>query len=266
MRSRCYASVSRWGCDPKARWVMRRPSGLVLAFVAGLALAVSPARAEESSSAPPGYPPSYTPEESASAVGPSALETAPHRPLRFRADLGFGYFKPADVNRYLDSKASKSSYYSSPDMNLLLVGEVSVAYYPVRFMGIRPTAAYFLSNTAVYETTGGSNTYALSSVATGLSLDVAYDDGNLVRLIASPGISRQLAWLDGYAASGLGLSIAVGAEFSFGQARAKGAYAAMVVRSAKLGITRRPESVSTVTMSDLDLTSVLFCGGFQMGI
>ena len=84
--------------------------------------------------------------------------------------------------------------------------------------------------------------------------------------LAWRGVSRQLAWFDGYAASGLGLSLAVGAEFSFGEARAKGAYAAMVVRNAKLGITRRPDSPSSVTMNDLDLTSVLFCGGFQMGL
>jgi len=150
-------------------------------------------------------------------------------------------------------------------MDLLLVGEVSVALLPVRFLGIRPSAAYFISTAAVYDTTAG-----LQDVRSVLGRSRPFirrrlRRGNLVRSSPAPAslvnlpvrrVRREWPW-----------SVLGGcAEFSFGQARAKGAYAAMVVRNAKLGITRRPDSPSSVTMNDLDLTSVLFCGGFQMGL
>jgi len=113
---------------------------------------------------------------------------------------------------------------------------------------------------------GSSQMFWLHSVAPGLSLDFAYDEGKLPRFFASPGIAYQLAWFEGYSASGLGLTLALGADLSFGAARAKGVYVALVGRLANLTFSSRPSTPSTEPVNKLDFSSVLVCVGFQMGI
>ena len=219
---------------------------------------------------PPGYPPGYAPEPPEVIEEPTAPVIAPNRPLRFRINYGMGYFNPSDVNAYLKSKVPSNAYavQGFSDMVLLLAGEVSVAYYPIRYVGIRPNAVYLFSPKVITVSGGSTEGFWLHSMAPGLSLDFAWDEGKLPRLFASPGLSYQAAWFEGYSASGLGLTLALGAELSFGQARSKGLYLALVLRKAKLAINGRPVSDGTnsVAMNHLDFTSVLFCLGFQTGI
>ena len=198
---------------------------------------------------------------------PPAPDVAPLRPFRFRAGLGLGYFRPADVNNYIASleKADHPAIQSTDEMRLLVSGELSVTYYPWRFLGIRPAFAYYFSPYVITVGSGTARGLWLHSVSPGFGLDLAYDEGKLARLFASPGVSYDEGWFEGYSASGLGMSLALGAAFSYGQGRAKGFYVAVLLRRAKLGIGHRPDTPSTVTMNNLDFTSIIFCAGFQMG-
>jgi hypothetical protein len=217
----------------------------------------------------PAYPPPYPvvqPEETAEAAVPAI---APFRPVRFRAGFGMGAFSPSDVNSYLATKVPSGAYtvQGTSDMVLLLSADLSIAYYPTRFFGIRPTATYLFSPKIIAMDNGDSGQgFWLHSLAPGLSLDFAFDEGKLARFFFNPGIAYHLAWFEGYGASGLGLSLAVGAELSFGAARAKGISLALVARSAKLGINSRPDTYSSVAMNNLDFSSLLFCIGFQTGM
>ena len=217
---------------------------------------------------PPTYPgyPASSPEPPELAE-PAAPAIAPLRPLRFRADFGIGYFNPSDVNAYIKSKVPSNAYavQGFSDMIMLMSIETSIAYYPVRFFGIRPTATYLFAPKLITVSDGTTEGYWLHSVAPGLSLDFAYDEGKLARLFMSPGIAYQLGWLDGYSASGVGFTVAAGADLSFGQARAKGVYLAGVFRAAKLGTSSRPDAARSVVLNHLDFTSFLFCVGFQLG-
>jgi hypothetical protein len=180
-----------------------------------------------------------------------------------------GYFNPSDVNDYLESKVPSNAVavQGFSDMILLMSAEASIAYYPARFFGIRPTATYLFAPKVIEVSGGSSEGFWLHSVAPGLALDFTFDEGKLARFFASPGIAYQLGWFDDYSASGLGFTLAGGAELSFGQARKKGIYLAAVFRRAKLGISSRPSTTtSSVRMDDLDFTSLLFCVGFQTGI
>ena len=179
-----------------------------------------------------------------------------------------GYFNPADVNDYLESQVPSNAVavQGFSEMVLLMSVEGSFAYHPNRFFGVRPTATYLFSPKVIEVSGGSTQGFWLHSIAPGLSLDFTYDQGKLARFFVSPGIAYQLGWLDDYSASGLGFTLAVGADLSFGQARAKGIYVAAVFRRAKLGIDSRPAvDSSTAGMDDLDFTSFLICVGFQTG-
>jgi len=180
-----------------------------------------------------------------------------------------GGFSPSDVNAYLKSKvpSNASIVQGTSDMVLLMSADVSFAYYFGRYFGIRPNATYLFSP-KVIDVQGGSSTqtFWLHSLAPGLALDLAFDEGKLARFFVSPGLAYHLAWFEGYSAQGFAFSIAAGAELSFGQARTKGISLALVVRSANFDVNSRPSSTGSVVINRLDFTSVLFCVGFQTGI
>ena len=115
---------------------------------------------------------------------------------------------------------------------------------------------------------GDYTTYYLHSLAPGLSVDLAYDEGQLARFFLSPGIAYQWAWFEGFGATGLGLTLAMGAELSFGAKRSKGVSVALVFRSANLDVSTRPSSStdSTPNINHLDFSSILLCVGFQLGL
>jgi hypothetical protein len=228
------------------------------AFVSAAALAAT-ALGEETATVSPAAP---------TAASPPSPDIAPLRPFRFRVAYGLGYFRPADVNGYINSIANSdpSVAREDSDMKLLLSGELSVAYYPIRYFGIRPTIAYHFSPQVVTVGYGTARGFWLHSISRGLAFELAYDQGGLARFFASPGVSYDVGWFEGYSASGLGLSLALGTDLSFGQAHAKGVYLAVLLRRAKLGIGRRPNTPGEVTMNNLDFTSLIFCLGFQMGI
>jgi hypothetical protein len=212
-----------------------------------------------------GYPPAAAPE---TVEEPDLPAIAPHRPFRFRADFGMGYFNPSDVNAYLEDQVPSNAVMTQgfSEMILLMSTGVSLAYYPIRSVGVRPNLVYLFAPKVMTVTGGSSEAFLLHSLAPGLSLDLALDEGKLPRFFASPGIAYHLGWFEGYGASGLGFSLAVGAELSFGQARRQGVSLTLVARRAKLGIGDRPSTPSGVVMDNLDFTSVLFCVGFQRGL
>jgi hypothetical protein len=239
------------------------PTGEVLpgaappvAFPAG-ACPLCPPAALPSSGTCPGA------DSSAAGEPPAAPK---YRPSRFRADLGMGVMSPDDVNAYIKSKMPTDS----PDRTdysstlLLLSAGASFAYYPAPFLGVRPHLVYLLGLREQRLEPGVVQTFAMHSLVPGLSLDISYDTGKLARYFVSPGISYQLAWFEGFSARGLGLSLALGAELTFGQARVRGMSIALVLRSAELPTTAGP--LSSVPMRHLDFTSVLVCVGFQTGI
>jgi hypothetical protein len=209
--------------------------------------------------------------EPAALAEPTAADVAPLRPFRFHVGYGMGYFRPADVNAYIASleKADHPGLQTTTEMRLLMSGELSVAYYPWRFLGVRPNFAYYFSPQVITVGYGTAKGLWLHSVSSGLALDLAYDQGKLARFFASPGVSVDVGWFEGYSASGLGLSLALGADFSYGQARARGFYVAVLLRRAKLGVDPQPIAAApstAVMIHNLDFTSIIFCLGFQMGI
>jgi hypothetical protein len=179
-----------------------------------------------------------------------------------------GPFDPKDVNAYMKTQVPSNAYAEQgfPEMVLLMSAGASVAYYPARFFGVRPNVVYLFSPKVLTVQGGTSEGFWLHSLAPGLSIDFAFDQGKLPRFFVSPGVSYHLAWFEGYSASGLGLSVALGAELSFGQTRRKGISLALVLRTADLDINGRPSTSSRVAMNSLDFTSVLFCVGFQTGM
>jgi len=187
------------------------------------------------------------------------------RPFRFRIDYGLGFFSPTDVNNYLKSKIPSDAYVEQgfSDMVLLFQTEASFAYYPLHFLGIRPSLTYLFAP-KIYSYGDSSEGFWLHSLAPGLSVDLTYDTGRLARLFLSPGISYQWGWLDSFSASGLGVTFAGGAELSFGQARSKGLYVAGVLRIANLGVNGQRYS-GEVNVNHLDFTSFMICVGFQFG-
>jgi len=236
---------------------------------------------------PPSYPPAAYPPPGYAGYPPPAdypaglpgyeavvaeapvPANAPHRFSRLRLGGGMGYFDPKEVNTWLKARVPSSATMESgfSDMALLLALEASAAYYPIRNVGIRPSASYLFSP-KVFSVNGEATSYYLHSLAPGLSVDLAYDEGKLPRLFISPGIAYQWAWFEGHEAAGLGLTLAMGAELSFGAARSKGISLALVFRSANLDVSTRPSSYSdrTPTINHLDFSSVLFCVGFQLGL
>jgi hypothetical protein len=215
----------------------------------------------------PAHPPGAYPE-APEDVEPAAPAIAPHRPIRFRADFGMGGFNPKDVNEYMKSQIPSNAYQTSgfSEMIMLMSASASVAYYPARFFGVRANGVYLFAPKVITVQGGTTEGFWLHSLAPALSLDFAFDQGKLARFFASPGIAYQVAWFEGYGASGLGLTLALGAELSFGQSRAKGISISLVLRKADLDIESRPSASSSVPMNSLDFTSVLVCVGFQTGM
>jgi hypothetical protein len=215
------------------------------------------------------YPPPYPGYEAVVEETPEVPVIAVHRPVRMRLGYGMGGFNPSDVNNWMKARLPSNAVVQSgvSDMVLLLSLDASAAYYPARFIGIRPNVSYLFSPKVVSDG-NTSQSYWLHSLAPGLSLDLAFDQGKLARFFASPGVSYHLAWFEGYQASGVGLSLAVGAELSFGAQRSKGISLALVFRSADLGVSTRPSSAldRNPAINNLDFSSVLFCAGFQTGI
>lgn len=223
---------------------------------------------------PPGYAPPGYPVQTYEAVEPTeseapAPEVAPLRPFRFRVDFGMGGFDPSDVNAYLESRVPKNASRQSgfSQMVLLVSAGVSGAYYPTRYFGIRPNLVYLASPKVTAVDSNVTETYLLHSLAPGLSLDLAFDEGKLARYFFSPGLSYHAAWFEGYSASGLGISAALGADLSFGVARKMGISLALVLRLAKLDAGSRPADapVDAPLVRTLDFSSLLFCVGFQLG-
>jgi hypothetical protein len=193
-----------------------------------------------------------------SADSPPAV--VPFRPFRFKLNFGAGGYDAADVKRYLSSKGEVAS-----SASVLCSFDVSAAYFPVRFFGMRPGLAYFFATNPVWVDWLETRRYWLNALAPGLAVDLVVDGGNLARFFASPGLSYQWAWFEGYGAHGLGLELAIGAELSFGQARAQGLSLALVVRKATLDVSGRPASPppEAPRIDTLDLTSVMLRLGFQ---
>lgn len=185
---------------------------------------------------------------------------APFGPFRFRLNFGVGGYDAADVKRYLSSQGEVAS-----SAGVLCSFDASAAYFPVRFLGVRPGLAYFFAANPVQFGWFGSKRYWLNSLAPGLAVDLVVDGGPLARFFASPGLSYQWAWFEGYGAHGLGLELAIGAELSFGQARAQGISLALVVRKATLDVSGRPASPppEAPRIDTLDLTNVMLRLGFQ---
>lgn len=237
-----------------------------LVLVAALYVASPSALAQQQPAQPFGPPPSdrATNDDSPGASEPPLA--ASFRPLRLRIDGGVGVLSPKDVNAYIKSKLPGDAYARTNYSNnlLLLSSSASLAYYPARFVGVRPSLAYLLGLREQTLQPGTRDTFSMHSLALGVSLDVAYDTGGLARYFVSPGIAYHLAWFEGFSARGVGLSLALGTELTFGQAHLRGVSIALVVRSAKLPTTDGP--LSKVPMRDLDFTSVLVCVGFQTGI
>ena len=185
---------------------------------------------------------------------------APLGPFRFRLDFGVGRYDAADVKRYLSSQGEVAS-----SVSMLYSFDASAAYFPVRFLGVRPGLAYYFVANPVQSGWFGSERYWLDSLAPSLAVELVIDEGPFARFFASPGLSYQWAWFEGYGAHGLGLGLAIGAELSFGQARAQGISLALVVQKATLGVSGRPASPppEAPRIGILDLTNVMLRLGFQ---
>jgi hypothetical protein len=143
--------------------------------------------------------------------------------------------------------------------------DASAVYFPIRFLGVRPGLAYFFAANPVRFGWFGSKRYWLNSLAPGLGIDLVVDGGPRARFFASPALSYQWAWFEGYGAHGFGLELAIGVELSSGQARAQGISLALVVRKATLDVSSRPASPppEAPRIDTLDLTTVMLRLGFQ---
>ena len=185
---------------------------------------------------------------------------APFRPFRFKLNFGTGGYDAADVKRYLSSQGEVAS-----SADVLSSFDVSAAYFPIRFLGVRPGLAYFFAANPVQMGWFGSRRYWLNSLAPGLAVDLVVHEGPFARFFVSPGLSYQWAWFEGYGAHGLGPELAVGAELSFGQAHTQGISIALAVRKATLDVSSRPASPlpEAPPINTLDLTSVMLRLGFQ---
>jgi len=218
-----------------------------------------------------GYPPQYPAYPPAVAEEPEVPSgPAPFRPLRFRFDFGIGYFHPSQVNNYMQAQIPSDAELVSgfSEMALLFSLDFSGAYYFTPWFGLRANMLYLFSPKILEVMDGDSHTYWLQSLAPGLSLDFAIETGGVARFYASPGIAYQYASFEGYSADGVGLELALGADLSFGAARAKGISLALVFRYANLGVSSGPGYVSSSqpTIDHLDFTSLLLRVGFQFGI
>ena len=158
--------------------------------------------------------------------------------------------------------------------------EVSAAYYPRRYVGVRPHIAILVPLDDVFAGLLGSGpTYSMSSRSLGLSLDLALDRGRMARYFVSPGLAYHFASFSAvvpqyrtgsitetWNADGLGYEIAFGSELSFGMQRTKGISILLVLQRAKLSVSGRPASppVGAPQINTLDFSSVLLQVGYQI--
>jgi hypothetical protein len=212
-------------------------------------------------------------------------QTAPgearHRPFRLRLELGVGIFDPADAENFVASQENGTGESiltgrTHPLANI----EVSAAYYPRRYVGVRPHIAILVPLDDVFAGLLGSGpTYSMSSRSLGLSLDLALDRGRMARYFVSPGLAYHFASFSAvvpqyrtgsitetWNADGLGYEIAFGSELSFGMQRTKGISILLVLQRAKLSVSGRPASppVGAPQINTLDFSSVLLQVGYQI--
>ena len=196
-------------------------------------------------------------------------EADPRR-IAFKANFGIGAFAPDDVNTYIRQRVPSNAIMVQgfTEMVMLFSLDVSGAYFPVRFLGIRPSLLYLFAPKAFTVQGGENQAYWLHSVAPGLSTDLVLDQGRLARFFLSPGVAYQIAWFEGYAARGVGFELALGSELSFGRRRRSGISLALVLRQADLAVVSTPASPppETTPIRGLDFSSVMFRVGFQLGV
>jgi hypothetical protein len=199
---------------------------------------------------------------------PPEAVTPLSRKFAFKIDFGIGGFSPDDVNHYIKQQVPSNAVETQgfSEMVLLLSLDASGAYFPVRFLGIRPNLVYLFAPKVV-SINGDSRSYWLHSLAPGVAVDFVVDRGGAARFFASPGIAYQFAWFEGYGANGLGLELALGTELSFGRRRAKGISLALVLRAADLDVKSgpAPSFENPASVNTLDFSSVMFRVGFQLG-
>jgi hypothetical protein len=214
-----------------------------------------------------------TPAESVSIVAPLAPSPIDRR-WAFKLNYGAGVFSPADANHYADTRehyVHPNQLFVdgfSPGYWLLLSLDVSAAYFPESWFGIRPNLVYLFSPRKISAENGGGNEDAwMHSLAPALSLDFVLETRALARYFVSPGVAYQFAWYEGYAARGLGVELALGTELSFGVRRNKGISIALVMRRADLRVHSRAEvTPASPNIDRLDFSSVMVRGGFQYGL
>lgn len=239
------------------------------------AAAPAPADAQPAGvAAPPAPAAAQQPPSNVSLAIEPAEATEPtveplDRHFAFKANFGIGGFDPGDVNRYIKARVPSSAITTQgfSEMVMLLSFDVSAAYFPVRFFGIRPNLLYLFAPKVLTVEGGNTEGYWLHSVAPGLSLDFVYDTRKVARFFASPGVAYQVGWFEGYKANGLGLELALGTELSFGERRAKGLSLALAVRIADLDVSSAPARTEfdPPAIRDLNFTAVMFRVGFQLG-
>jgi hypothetical protein len=182
-----------------------------------------------------------------------------------------GYFNPGDVNNYMQAQVPSDAVMVSgfSKMVLLLSLDFSAAYYLTPWFGVRPNLLYLFAPKILEVYGGDTHTYWLQSIAPGVSVDFAFDTGGVARWYASPGVAYQYATFEGYTAQGLGLELALGADLSFGVARAKGLSVALVLRYANLGVNSGPATTLTYyspAIGHLNFSSAIVRVGFQWGL
>jgi hypothetical protein len=195
----------------------------------------------------------------------------PHRFLRFRIDFGVGVMNPSDINNYENNENFGTPSYSKETWRLTPAIDLSGAYYPTDYFGIRPSFILIMDTPSMLFARLGEG---LQAYAPGLSLDLVRDRRGLARFFVSPGLRYYFAsysadWNDDlrWTAHGIGAELAVGSELSFGEKRAKGISLAIVAQRARLGVSGRPQVplYSAPAINTIDLSAIFLRVGFQMG-
>jgi hypothetical protein len=216
-------------------------------------------------------------------------QTAPgearHRPFRLRLELGVGAFNPTDVENFVASQENGNSESILTGGTLPLANiEVSAAYYPRRYVGVRPHVAILVPLDQIgdaFTASGSGPTYSMSSCSLGLSLDLTLDRGRMARYFLSPGLAYHFASFSAvvpqyrtgsitetWNADGIGYEIAFGSEFSFGERRAKGISISLVLQRVKLPVSSKPGYLPSGAppINTLDFSSILLQIGYQMAL
>lgn len=215
-------------------------------------------------------------------------QTAPgearHRPFRLRLELGVGMSHPTDVENFVASQNTGNGDTTLSRGNLQMANiEISGAYYPRRYVGLRPHIAILVPLddviAAPFGGGGSTPTHSMSSRSLGLSVDLAVDRGRTARYFLSPGFAYHFASVGvdvpqtgpklamaTWNADGLGYEIAFGSELSFGERRAKGISISLVLQRVKLPVSSKPGYLPSGAppINTLDFSSILLQIGYQM--